>query len=88
MQLFVLQGQQKRKCIVNGSGSIDPIDSCARIAKEFGIHLHIDAAWGGELQLTFYVIAFYTLLTYRKNQINLLSISYELIFTFQLITHS
>jgi putative pyridoxal-dependent aspartate 1-decarboxylase len=28
-------------------GSIDPLDAMADLAEEFGVHYHVDAAWGG-----------------------------------------
>jgi glutamate decarboxylase len=31
------------------TGSIDPIYEISRIGREFGIHVHVDAAWGGPL---------------------------------------
>jgi glutamate/tyrosine decarboxylase-like PLP-dependent enzyme len=30
-------------------GSIDPLDDLADLAEEFGVHYHVDAAWGGAL---------------------------------------
>jgi glutamate/tyrosine decarboxylase-like PLP-dependent enzyme len=30
-----------------GAGMVDPLEACARIAREHGIWCHIDAAWGG-----------------------------------------
>jgi glutamate decarboxylase len=29
------------------TGNVDPLDAMADIAKEFGAHFHVDAAWGG-----------------------------------------
>ncbi|MFN7994219.1 MAG: aminotransferase class V-fold PLP-dependent enzyme [Bryobacteraceae bacterium] len=34
------------------SGAIDPLDQLADIAEEFGIHYHVDAAWGGAMQFS------------------------------------
>jgi glutamate decarboxylase len=31
------------------TGSIDPIYEITRIGREFGVHVHVDAAWGGPL---------------------------------------
>ena len=52
----VLEGcRRRRECVVAliglaGStelGSIDPLDELAALAREYGVHLHVDAAWGG-----------------------------------------
>jgi glutamate decarboxylase len=31
------------------SGAIDPLDELADIAEDYGVHFHVDAAWGGAL---------------------------------------
>jgi putative pyridoxal-dependent aspartate 1-decarboxylase len=34
------------------SGSVDPLEEIAALAEEFGVHFHVDAAWGGPLLLS------------------------------------
>ncbi len=34
------------------TGHVDPLDKMAKVAKEFGAHFHVDAAWGGPTLLS------------------------------------
>lgn len=34
------------------TGSIDPLDDLADLAQEFGVHFHVDAAWGGPVLMS------------------------------------